>query len=266
MEDLNKSQLILLAILVSFVTSIATGIVTVTLMNETPLTVTQTINRIVERTVEKVVPGETQTVIKEVPVIVTEEELLVKVINQSKPAMVRIGKTDSTFIGSGFLVGDELTIATSQNIFTSSSETYQVTLYNGLTVLARVAERSESSKLVILKIQADDLAEAIEALDEDKSLPLVSILSFSTSTPEAGQTALALGSGDSDAGSVSVGIVASVSNDSQFGGEVVRTNAVSAANIGGPLLNISGQVVGVNSAATKAVSSSLLKQLIDQAQ
>ena len=44
-KDLNKSQLILLAILLSFITSIATGIVTVTLMQQAPSSVTVPINR-----------------------------------------------------------------------------------------------------------------------------------------------------------------------------------------------------------------------------
>jgi len=39
-KDLNKSQLILLAVLLSFVTSIATGITTVTLMQQAPASFT----------------------------------------------------------------------------------------------------------------------------------------------------------------------------------------------------------------------------------
>ena len=85
MEDLNKNQIILLTLLVSFITSIATGIVTVSLFEQAPQGVTRTINRVVERTVERVVPGETTSIIKEVPVIVTEEELIVKAINSVSP-------------------------------------------------------------------------------------------------------------------------------------------------------------------------------------
>ena len=57
LEHLTKHQIVLLTLLVSFVTSIATGIVTVSLVNQAPPGVTSTINQIVERTVEKVVPS-----------------------------------------------------------------------------------------------------------------------------------------------------------------------------------------------------------------
>ena len=62
LEKLNKSQIVLLTLLVSFMTSIATGIVTVSLMQQAPPEITETVSRVVEHTVEKVVPGQTAAV------------------------------------------------------------------------------------------------------------------------------------------------------------------------------------------------------------
>lgn len=61
-KELDKKQLILLTLLITFVVSIATGIVTVSLMNQTPQNVPQTINNIIQRTIEKVGTAETPDV------------------------------------------------------------------------------------------------------------------------------------------------------------------------------------------------------------
>lgn len=58
-KELDKKQLILLTLLITFVVSIATGIVTVSLMNQAPKSVPQTINNVIQRTIEKVTTVET---------------------------------------------------------------------------------------------------------------------------------------------------------------------------------------------------------------
>src|SRR3989338_8018073 len=89
-KDLNKAQLILLAILLSFVTSIATGIVTVTLMQQAPASVTVPINRIIQQTVEKIQQVEGKTTVN--TIVVKEEDLVVDAIAKNQSAVFTITK------------------------------------------------------------------------------------------------------------------------------------------------------------------------------
>src|SRR3972149_5054775 len=81
-KDLNKSQLILLAVLLSFITSIATGITTVTLMQQAPASFTVPVNRIIKQTVEKIQQVEGKTVTQ--TVVVKEEDLVVDAIAKNQ--------------------------------------------------------------------------------------------------------------------------------------------------------------------------------------
>lgn len=130
LEKLNKSQIVLLTLLVSFVTSIATGIVTVALMEQAPQAITQTVNRIVERTVEKVAPEQILAAAagaKTETVVIRESDLLSTAIDTVAPSVVRLYTpgTDANnapiriFVGhaivmdaSGILIADPGTPAT----------------------------------------------------------------------------------------------------------------------------------------------------------
>ena len=117
-KDLNKPQLILLAVLLSFVTSIATGITTVTLMQQAPVSVTTPINRVVQQTIEKIQQVEGKTVTQ--TVIVKEEDLVVDAIAKNKSAVFSITKdgTDENFspievsAGRGFAISKDGIIVT----------------------------------------------------------------------------------------------------------------------------------------------------------
>lgn len=128
-KDLNKSQLLLLAVLLSFITSIATGITTVTLMQQAPVAITAPINRIIKQTVENIVqtPGETQTI------IVKEEDLVVDAIAKNKSSVFAVsrefqnesGITVQGNFGAGFVVHNTGILATDA-FYVSASDNYIV--------------------------------------------------------------------------------------------------------------------------------------------
>lgn len=116
-KDLNKSQLILLALLLSFVTSIATGITTVTLMQQAPESVTVPINKVVRETVEKIVqvPGSSKTE----TIIIKEEDLVVEAISKNTSLAFSVVKETTDQNGSpvdvdsgrGFLISKDGVVA-----------------------------------------------------------------------------------------------------------------------------------------------------------
>lgn len=97
MEQLSKTQLVLLVLLVSFMTSLVTGIVTVTLVAQGPVPITDTVHRVVEKTIEKVVPAEPQSATaaaagsdgqeKEAVRVITQEDLVVETVSTVSPAV-----------------------------------------------------------------------------------------------------------------------------------------------------------------------------------
>lgn len=94
LEELNKTQIILLTLLTSFVTSIATGIVTVSLVNQAPPMVTDTIHKVVEKTIERVVPGEQKATVIEnnTTVVVSDEDFIMQAIDKNSNSLTRIYK------------------------------------------------------------------------------------------------------------------------------------------------------------------------------
>ena len=129
-KDLNKQQLILLAILLSFVTSIATGIVTVTLMQQAPPSVTVPINRIVQQTVEKIQQVEGKTTVQ--TVVVKEEDLVVDAIAKNKSAIFILtkkatnpnGEDVEISAGRGFAVSSDGMIVADTVLAGSDGGTY----------------------------------------------------------------------------------------------------------------------------------------------
>lgn len=130
MNDLNTQQIVLLCLLVSFVSSVATGITTVSLLDQAPEPVAQTINRVVERTIEKVVDPVVNTVTNVATnkpqverivetVVVNQEDLTVEAVEQNAKSLVRIYGLNRD--GQKFFIGLGAVVSADGKILTSST-------------------------------------------------------------------------------------------------------------------------------------------------
>ena len=109
-KDLNKFQLLLLAVLLSFVTSIATGITTVTLMQQAPPSVTTPITQVVRETVEKIVPADKNQTLSE------DQKKLLENLKAIKPLTVTLllkNDTGNKVLGTGLFLGDNKVVISS---------------------------------------------------------------------------------------------------------------------------------------------------------
>ena len=157
MEELTKTQVVLLTLFVSFVTSIATGIVTITLLEQAPVGVTQTINKVVEHTVERIIPGQSTTTVTVKEVLVTGDDVIPRVVESSKGALVRItapfvdeaGESyEKSFTGA--IVSNDY-IVSAREISSSSSRDLEAVLSTGEKISLQVLSL-ESAPVTLLKI------------------------------------------------------------------------------------------------------------------
>lgn len=257
-EKLTKQQIILVTLLVSFVTSIATGIVTVALMDQAPPGVTQTINRVVERTVERVVTppttGNTAAVVTRETVVVKEDEMIVDSVEKNKDSVARI-YTDANrvenriFVGLGTVVSTDGLIATG-DVFADTSGRYVVTVNGTDFYKVKVLDKKRDAKLYFLRV----------VQDATKPVTFKPVKFADSDSLKLGQTVIAVGGNIRN--SVSTGIVSSLIDAEIKTEGSVSTTATSTAPgrqivgidantvnteylSGGPLLNLYGEMVGI---------------------
>src|ERR1700690_1093758 len=154
-EQLSKSQIVLLTLLVSFVTSIPTGIVTVSLMDQAPPAIAQTVSRVIERTVQTVAPSgqaASSAVTQEKTVVVKESDLISQAVAAVSPSIVHLYTNDAdapAFLGLGVVVNASGTIATDIGAL-GDSENAVAQLADGTHVRASVASRDSTTGIALL--------------------------------------------------------------------------------------------------------------------
>lgn len=271
-EDLNKTQIILLTLLVSFVTSIATGIVTVSLVEQAPPGFTQTVNRVVERTVEKVVPTKqgNSTTVKETTVVVKEEDLLTKSIEKNQGAIFSIkvkssnedGTPAEVFLGWATLLSSDGVLVTDLAIL-GEGDSYISEDYSGKRREVTVMARDHSTGVALLKL--------VRAEGDKAVLNPTSLVDDSSVRP--GQSAISFGGRNKR--SVAVGIISSVvkgDTGSASSTQPLLKSVEASVNppsgtTGAPLTNIFGEMIGLSvleQGDISYVSVSLIRSLLSK--
>lgn len=218
MKDLPK--LILIALISSFIT--------VLLVSKSPTI--QTIENPV-----KVIENEKIT--KEEKII-RDESAIIQVVKQTSDSVVSITATNHTwpFIsssgGTGFIVGENL-ILTNKHVVSDSQAEYVVVTNDEQKYKAKILALDPIFDIAILKTET-----GLKALELGDSSQI-----------QVGQTVIAIGNALGEfSNTVSVGVVSGLKRS--IGADLrslVQTDAaINRGNSGGPLLNLAGQVIGIN--------------------
>jgi serine protease Do len=139
-------------------------------------------------------------------------------------------------LGSGFIVDASGLVVTNNHVIEGADEV-SVTLQDNTMLKATVVGRDESGDIALLKVQTD------------KPLPTVDFGDSAQS--RVGDWVLAIGNPFGLGGSVTAGIVSARGRDIHQGqyDDFIQTDAaINRGNSGGPLFNMDGQVIGINTA------------------
>ncbi|MEX2052527.1 MAG: hypothetical protein WD991_02430 [Candidatus Paceibacterota bacterium] len=154
LNDLNKSQLILLAILLSFVTSIATGITTVTLMQQAPASITVPINRVIRETVQQMAPESSQASVQ--ASLSTEDKKLLEELKAIKPLTVSLfsrGEKTDKILGTGLFLGDNKVVIASPVPAPKDGEIYVVKSVLGEQKVLKLIPEKDFTIIELIKTE-----------------------------------------------------------------------------------------------------------------
>lgn len=149
--------------------------------------------------------------------------------------------------GSGIIVGksdSELLLVSNYHVV-GGADTLSVQFIDGETVEAYMKGSDSSMDLAVIAVPLDNI--------EDSTLSNISIASLGDSDSlQVGEPAIAIGNALGYGQSVTTGVVSAVNRTIDMGDEVsgtfIQTDAaINPGNSGGALLNVQGQVIGINS-------------------
>jgi S1-C subfamily serine protease len=145
----------------------------------------------------------------------------------------------SRSLGSGFLINPQGLILTNFHVVSGSSR-IQVTLSDQTQYFGRALDTDRSDDLALIKIDPKQKIEVLKLGDSDRL--------------QVGQKVLAIGDPFGLEGTLTVGVVSSIGrvidneNEQRLEGMIQTDAAINGGNSGGPLLDSSGSVIGINTA------------------
>lgn len=292
-DKLTKTQFVLLILLVSFVTSLATAIITATLVKQAPPLFTQSITKVIERLKPE---QQEKSVISPVqPIIITQEDLIVKLVSETSPAVASIIATKDLpvieqyfvnpfendelfkrFFGEGLSPDFKIPQYRQKGVEPQqvSSGTGFFVSADGLLLTNRhVVEDKEASYSVVMndgrkfeaKVLARDPFYDIAILKVEAGQ--VSFIKLGDSNKlKTGQTVVAIGNALGEfQNTVSMGVISGLRRTVTAIGsakgpevlqDVIQTDAaINPGNSGGPLLDLNGHAIGLNVATAKGAEN-----------
>jgi serine protease Do len=148
-------------------------------------------------------------------------------------------------LGSGFVIDPEGYVVTNAHVVDGADE-IRVVLQDQTELAATVVGADERTDLALLRVEPDEPLPALEWGDSDGAL--------------VGDWVVAIGNPFGLGGTVTAGIVSARARDIQAGpyDEFIQTDAsINRGNSGGPLFDVSGRVVGVNTAIFSPTGGSI---------
>jgi serine protease Do len=139
-------------------------------------------------------------------------------------------------LGSGFIIDAAGLVVTNNHVIADADEV-NVILNDGTTLKAEVIGRDQKTDLALLKVTPSKPLKAVKFGDSEKL--------------RLGEWVIAIGNPFSLGGTVTAGIVSARNRDIQSGpyDNYIQTDAaINRGNSGGPLFNLNGEVIGVNTA------------------
>lgn len=222
-EELSKSQLILLTILVNFVTSVATAIIAVTLLDHAPPYVTQTIDHVVEKSIDTVAAAAppVASVVAPAP---SDQDLVTSAIAADAARLVTISVKDAATTTPVIAIGT----------FLPRSRTVVTAAQDALPKEATIAFADGSSLPASLAREGNGIA--VYGFADSAAFPKVPAFSLvSAKDLVLGETALAIGAD----GAAATGIVSKVSADGSVQTTLPQVGAGSA------VVDLSGNLIGI---------------------